>query len=80
LEEGERTAKRALGMMCPDERTVERFMELLMASGDRVAALRLYERFSAILKDSLGLSPSRSLQALEELLRAQAGRGVDDLG
>ncbi len=78
LEEGERTAKRALGMVCPDETTVERFMELLMALGDRVAALRLYQRFSTILKDSLGLTPSPSLKALEELLRAQAGGGVED--
>lgn len=79
LEEGKRTAKRALEMVCPDERTVERYMELLMASGDRVASLRLYERYSALLKESLDLKPSLRLMALEERLRTQEGGGGEDL-
>lgn len=79
LEQGERAAKRALGMVCPDERTVERFMELLMASGDRVAALRLYERYSAVLKGSLDLKPSLGLRALEDRLRTREGGGAEDL-
>ena len=75
LEEGERTAKKALGIVCPDEKTIEGFLELLMVSGDRVPALRLYERFTAILNTSMGLKPSPNLKALEERLRTEAGEG-----
>jgi DNA-binding SARP family transcriptional activator len=80
LEEGEKTAKKALGLACPDERTVERFMELLMLAGDRVSALRLYERFSAILKTSLNLTPSPALKALAERLRTDPGEAGQGMG
>jgi DNA-binding SARP family transcriptional activator len=80
FEEGERTAKMALGMVCPDENTVGRFIELLMASGERVSALRLYERFSAILMNSMGLTPSPGLRALKEQLRTQARGGAQYMG
>jgi serine/threonine-protein kinase len=80
LEEGERTANRALSLVCPDENTVQRFMELVMATGNRVAALRIYERYSAVLKEAMDLLPSLALRALEEQVRMQEGGGVDKAG
>ncbi len=76
LVEGERTGKLALGLLCPDETTVRRFMEALAEAGDRVAALRFYERFVATLKETLDLEPTSDLEALEQRLRSGEESGT----
>jgi DNA-binding SARP family transcriptional activator len=54
-------------IMCYDrarERTHRRMMRLYYLLGDRAEALRQYERCAAALDEELGISPSKSTQAL----------------
>lgn len=54
-------------IMCYDrarERTHRRMMRLFYLLGDRAEALRQYERCAAALDEELGISPSKSTQAL----------------
>ena len=79
LMEGERTASLALSLACPDETTVRRFIEVLLQSGDRVAALRFYHEFLATLEKALDLEPTEELRSLEEMLRS-GGAELDRFG
>ncbi len=51
------------------ERAHRRLMRLLYLAGDRSAALRQYERCSAILEEELGVKPARSTLALYDQIR-----------
>ena len=60
-------------IMCYDrarERTHRRMMRLYYLLGDRAEALRQYERCSAALDEELGISPSKSTQALYRQIQA----------
>lgn len=69
LEEGERSAKRAMRLDCPDETTVSRFIGDLIAAGDRVAALRVYHDFTEVLGRTLEIGPTEELEAVALGLR-----------
>jgi DNA-binding SARP family transcriptional activator len=81
LAEGERTASRALSLACPNETTVRRFIEVLLRSGDRVAALRFFHEFLTTLEKALELEPTEELRALGEMLRSEGicGRSLERL-
>jgi DNA-binding SARP family transcriptional activator len=53
------------------ERTHQRLMRLHARAGDRVAALRQYERCVAVLDEELGVGPSRRTVALHEQIRTE---------
>jgi DNA-binding SARP family transcriptional activator len=60
-------------IMCYDrarERTHRRMMRLYYLLGDRAEALRQYERCAAALDEELGISPSKSTQALYNQIQA----------
>jgi DNA-binding SARP family transcriptional activator len=60
-------------IMCYDrarERTHRRIMRLYYLLGDRAEALRQYERCAAALEVELGISPSKSTQALFRQIQA----------
>jgi DNA-binding SARP family transcriptional activator len=60
-------------IMCYDrarERTHRRMMRLYYYLGDRAEALRQYERCAAALEEELGISPSKSTQALYRQIQA----------
>ncbi|HWZ19878.1 MAG TPA: BTAD domain-containing putative transcriptional regulator [Ktedonobacteraceae bacterium] len=60
-------------IMCYDrarERTHRRMMRLYYLLGDRAEALRQYERCAAALDEELGISPSKSTQALYKQIQA----------
>ncbi len=60
-------------IMCYDrarERTHRRMMRLYYLLGDRAEALRQYERCAAALEEELGISPSKSTQALYRQIQA----------
>ena len=52
------------------ERTHRRMMRLFYLLGDRAEALRQYERCAAALEEELGISPSKSTQALFRQIQA----------
>ncbi len=52
------------------ERTHRRMMRLYYLLGDRAEALRQYERCAAALEEELGISPSKSTQALFRQIQA----------
>src|SRR5437588_6956132 len=63
----------AMRIMCYDrarERTHQRMMRLYYLIGDRAEALRQYERCAAALDEELGISPSKSTQALYRQIQA----------
>jgi DNA-binding SARP family transcriptional activator len=55
-------------------RVTLRFMEALVAAGDRAAALAYAERHSARLKEDLDAEPSPDVMALAEQLRKRPGK------
>jgi DNA-binding SARP family transcriptional activator len=60
-------------IMCYDrarERTHRRMMRLYYLLGDRAEALRQYERCAVALDEELGISPSKSTQALYRQIQA----------
>jgi DNA-binding SARP family transcriptional activator len=60
-------------IMCYDrarERTHRRMMRLYYLLGDRAEALRQYERCATALDEELGISPSKSTQALYRQIQA----------
>jgi len=60
-------------IMCYDrarERTHRRMMRIYYLLGDRAEALRQYERCAAALDEELGISPSKSTQALYKQIQA----------
>ena len=82
LTEAERTAQRALGLVCTDESEVRRFIESLAAAGDRAAAVRFFERFEGKLWEELELEPSVQTKALGLAIRrlAEVHEADPDLG
>ncbi|MCX7782964.1 MAG: tetratricopeptide repeat protein [Meiothermus sp.] len=52
-----------------DEEALERYMETAARSGETRPALRAYERFTALLKQELGLLPTLGLERLAESIR-----------
>lgn len=71
LEESERTANRALDLAVPAETTVRQFIEILAERGERVGALRVYERFLETLKEGLDLEPAEESRELVARLRSE---------
>jgi DNA-binding SARP family transcriptional activator/tetratricopeptide (TPR) repeat protein len=67
--EAERVAKRAMNLVCPDEGTVRAFMSALARANNRVAALRIFEKFCSRLERELDLKPSEGLAEVAEELR-----------
>ena len=51
------------------EQVQQQVIELYFASGQRAAAMRQYERLTQLLKDELGVAPSRTTRALFERIR-----------
>jgi DNA-binding SARP family transcriptional activator len=49
----------------------QRVIELYGVSGQRAAAIRQYNRFSEMLKDELGISPSKATRSLIERIRTE---------
>jgi DNA-binding SARP family transcriptional activator len=49
----------------------QRVIELYDASGQRAAAVRQYERLAVLLKDELGIAPSKNTRALIDSIRAE---------
>jgi len=68
LVEAERTAQRALGLVCTDESEVRRFIATLAAAGDRAGAIQFFERFRTLLSRELELEPGpRTLELVQRL-------------
>lgn len=57
------------------ERTHQQLMRVLYASGDRIGALRQYDRCKAALQEELGVEPSQRTQKLCEQIRSEAPTG-----
>jgi DNA-binding SARP family transcriptional activator len=49
----------------------QRVIELYAASGQRVGAIRQYERLAQLLKSELGITPSRTMRSLIESIKAE---------
>lgn len=49
----------------------QRVIELYAASGQRVGAIRQYERLAQLLKSELGIAPSRTTRSLIESIKAE---------
>ncbi len=71
LTEAERMAQRALRLVPTDESPVRDFIEALAGAGDRAAALRFYEKFTAVLADELEVEPAPETAAVVEAVRAR---------
>lgn len=69
-EEGQEYGLRALAYDRTREYTHRRLMRLFCLAGDRVRALRQYEKCVLILKEDLGVEPAKGTQALYEQIRA----------
>lgn len=67
-------ARRATSLSGDSERAVRRLMRLLDRAGDRVAALREYESFTARWEREYGLDPSPETAALAASLRTGSTR------
>lgn len=66
-------AQRASTLAPLDEAVARRRVELLHRTGDTAAALRVYERWSARLREELELEPSQEMRAFVETLRRPVG-------
>ncbi len=84
LVDAERTARRALGLICTDESPVREFIKALAGAGDRAAALSFYSRFCDGLMEQLELEPSPQTLRLVETIRSgeldHAGSGERSVG
>jgi Tol biopolymer transport system component/DNA-binding SARP family transcriptional activator len=69
LVEAERAGQVALRLVPTDESAVRTFIEALATGGDRAAALRFYERFTAVLAQELDVEPARETRAVAERIR-----------
>ncbi len=58
------------------ERTHRRMMRLQSLAGDRIAALRQFERCVAALEEELGVQPSRRTITLYQQIRAESSNGA----
>lgn len=70
LMEAERTAQRAMELVCTDESAVREFIGVLAEAGDRAAALNFFERFRDKLNETLDVDPSPRTQTLVDEIRA----------
>ncbi len=61
--------RRASEIAPTDERVATVLMEVLLASGDRVGAMRAYRSFAERLEDELGMGPPSRMVALVERIR-----------
>jgi DNA-binding SARP family transcriptional activator len=59
-----------------DERSLRRFLEALVAAGDRTAAIRAYDEFASRLASDLGAEPSTETRAALRAVRAGANEPV----
>lgn len=57
------------------ERTYRQMMRLLYNAGDRIGALRQYERCVSVLETDLGVEPARRTVALSERIRQDGAEG-----
>lgn len=62
--------ERALTLSANDETSVRRFITLLANSGDRAAALAVYQDFAAQMASEYGVAPSPETRALVDKLEA----------
>jgi DNA-binding SARP family transcriptional activator len=69
LTEAERTAQRAMALVCTDENEVRRFIGALAEGGDRAAAVQFFERFCQKLKAKLELEPSSETRRAVDSIR-----------
>ena len=67
-----RWAERAVRLVPYDEAAARRYMQLLVAQGDRTLALRVYERLADSLSGDLGADPSPETTELADRVRQQA--------
>jgi hypothetical protein len=58
------------------ERTHRQMMRLQAQAGDRIAALRQFDRCVAALDEELGVQPSRRTVALYQQIRAESSHGA----
>lgn len=65
--------ERALQLSADDEIMLRRLVSLRSASGDRVGAIRMYEKFSTRLRREYEIQPSPDTQALVASLRGTDG-------
>lgn len=70
-------AQRAASLAPLDEDVARRRMELLHRTGDNVAAVLVYERWSARLREELDVEPSPEMRAFVEALRHPAEKSGD---
>jgi len=76
--EAERTAQRAMDLVCTDESPVRGFIQALARAGDRAAAVNFYERFSARLREKLELDPCpETVEVVEDIRNGTVPPGVD---
>jgi DNA-binding SARP family transcriptional activator len=64
------TVQRLLDHDSADEEAIYLHLSILNAEGDRVRALREYDRFAALLQNEYGVNPSRRLRDLRDLIAA----------
>jgi len=69
LVDAERTAQKAMGLVCTDESEVRRFIEALAVAGDRAGAIQFFERFRSLLDRELELEPGPRTQELVQRIR-----------
>lgn len=72
--EAERWARRAADLLPADEAVARRLVAFLHRLGDRAAAIRAYEEFTARLAQEYELEPSAETQALAAAIRAEQVR------
>jgi DNA-binding SARP family transcriptional activator len=53
------------------EQVQQRVLELYLLSGQRIEAIRHYERFTRLLKSELAIAPARSTRELIERIKAE---------
>ena len=70
LRDASEWAKQATDLRPHDEAGFRRYLTLLHGAGERVAAVKAYETFTARLRDELGIEPAPETTELGEALRA----------
>lgn len=76
--EAERTAQRAMDLVCTDESPVRGFIQALARAGDRAAAVNFYERFSSRLREKLELDPCpETVEVVEGIRNGTMPPGAD---
>lgn len=70
-------ARRAMEFTPTDERALRRLVGLLYRTGDRAAALQVYNEFAARLQRELGVRPSAETRRLMDMVKA-SGKVLGD--